>query len=159
MDERLKLEIDRLYRTVNVLRQAVTQLQQESAEHRRELDELSNWGTRFAGAVKEHYDHQKAEIDELYRWANVTAEGGTAKTERLDRHSKLLNSHDGLLNLLLGLCFELEDQVEALMRRLFPKYHAILARFRKLIGSPDYSTSPFDHHIRPLGPNPAKKSQ
>jgi hypothetical protein len=144
MDDRTKIEIDQLYRSVNVLRQAVTQLQQESAEHRRELDEFYKWSNRFAGAVREHSDHQKAEIDELYRWANVTADSGKAKTERLDHHGRLLDNHDGLLNHLGSICMELEDQVCAIMGRLFPKYHAIVARIRKLIGSPDYSGPPFD---------------
>jgi hypothetical protein len=137
MDERSKLEIDQLYRTVNVLRRAVTELQNENAAQRRQLHEFHNWSNRFARAVKEHYDHQKAEIDELYRWANVTAKAGEHKTRRLDHISKSLNS-------LTNTCWELEDQVFPLMDRLFPKHHAIMECFRKLIGNPSYETPPFD---------------
>lgn len=115
MQDQLKLEIDRLHRTMNVLREAVTKLQQDKAQQQREIDDLRNWASGFVGTLRQHHAHQKAEVDELYRCAEAAA-------HKIDFIGRELIRTIGHADLAL--------------HKLYPKQLAFEEEVAKIIGDP-----------------------
>ena len=125
----LHLEIDRLHRSVNTLRQAVYRLQQDKA------------------AEQPRVELQKAEIDELYRCAQAISDTANRHAEGIRKLAKGLglagDQHDAITErmekdrilVFNGLVY-LEDMICALYDQLLPKANIALNRMRRIVGSP-----------------------
>lgn len=125
MDDNLKREIDQLYRTVNVLRAAVTKLQLESAGHQQKVEKIERWAKDFVHALEKRHVHQKAEIDELYRCAEAMA-----------------RKHDIEFDILRNQLVETTSHANLALDKLYPKQLGFEKEIYKIIGDPVWGRNP-----------------